>query len=100
MFAAAVVSHAFRQDLRLRDTHRHAQVEGVTAAQPFLRVRRTCIGALDCARLARASPNAPYLWGPCGGAALIVAVGGLIACLLYTSPSPRDYAASRMPSSA
>ena len=23
-----------------------------------------------------------------------------IACLLYTSPSPRDYAASRMPSSA
>ena len=22
------------------------------------------------------------------------------ACLLYTSPSPRDYAASRMPSSA
>ena len=24
----------------------------------------------------------------------------IIACLLYTSPSPRDYAASRMPSSA
>ena len=24
----------------------------------------------------------------------------LIGCLLYTSPSPRDYAASRMPSSA
>ena len=24
----------------------------------------------------------------------------VIACLLYTSPSPRDYAASRMPSSA
>ena len=23
-----------------------------------------------------------------------------ISCLLYTSPSPRDYAASRMPSSA
>ena len=23
-----------------------------------------------------------------------------LACLLYTSPSPRDYAASRMPSSA
>ena len=30
------------------------------------------------------------------------AVGLLLAyiCLLYTSPSPRDYAASRMPSSA
>ena len=26
--------------------------------------------------------------------------GGLYYCLLYTSPSPRDYAASRMPSSA
>ena len=25
---------------------------------------------------------------------------GLWICLLYTSPSPRDYAASRMPSSA
>ena len=26
--------------------------------------------------------------------------GALALCLLYTSPSPRDYAASRMPSSA
>ena len=31
------------------------------------------------------------------GIALISLLG---ACLLYTSPSPRDYAASRMPSSA
>ena len=28
------------------------------------------------------------------------AVAAVISCLLYTSPSPRDYAASRMPSSA
>ena len=27
-------------------------------------------------------------------------VDDLMTCLLYTSPSPRDYAASRMPSSA
>ena len=27
-------------------------------------------------------------------------VDGYYNCLLYTSPSPRDYAASRMPSSA
>ncbi len=27
-------------------------------------------------------------------------VAGLIGCLLYTSPSPRDYHQSRMPSSA
>ena len=26
--------------------------------------------------------------------------GKSVTCLLYTSPSPRDYAASRMPSSA
>ena len=26
--------------------------------------------------------------------------GIVLSCLLYTSPSPRDYAASRMPSSA
>ena len=33
------------------------------------------------------------------GLLLKIAVNG-ITCLLYTSPSPRDYAASRMPSSA
>ena len=27
-------------------------------------------------------------------------LSGIFTCLLYTSPSPRDYAASRMPSSA
>ena len=27
-------------------------------------------------------------------------IGNGTSCLLYTSPSPRDYAASRMPSSA
>ena len=27
-------------------------------------------------------------------------IGGVISCLLYTSPSPRDTALSRMPSSA
>ena len=30
----------------------------------------------------------------------IIIFGGASICLLYTSPSPRDYAASRMPSSA
>ena len=32
--------------------------------------------------------------------ALFVVLAKWLACLLYTSPSPRDYAASRMPSSA
>ena len=36
--------------------------------------------------------------GPVGGAEL--ASGQLEACLLYTSPSPRDRTRSRMPSSA
>ena len=30
----------------------------------------------------------------------LVAVGGFVICLLYTSPSPRDKRQSRMPSSA
>ena len=29
-----------------------------------------------------------------------ITIGGTIACLLYTSPSPRDRTRSRMPSSA
>ena len=44
----------------------------------------------------------------CGGAVVVVAAytsgnvsfGAVIACLLYTSPSPRDVEESRMPSSA
>ena len=32
--------------------------------------------------------------------AALAALAQAINCLLYTSPSPRDYAASRMPSSA
>ena len=36
----------------------------------------------------------PYL------VAILVAIGMFRACLLYTSPSPRDLAQSRMPSSA
>ena len=31
---------------------------------------------------------------------LFLVIGGLLICLLYTSPSPRDGATSRMPSSA
>ena len=31
---------------------------------------------------------------------VLAANGNVTGCLLYTSPSPRDYAASRMPSSA
>ena len=47
-----------------------------------------------------ADPNATF-----GISILVILVllsgfGIYKACLLYTSPSPRDYAASRMPSSA
>ena len=35
-----------------------------------------------------------------GHATYLIKLGGTTICLLYTSPSPRDYAASRMPSSA
>ena len=46
-------------------------------------------------------PVSPLAWLPIG---LLVFKGAnpaaIWTCLLYTSPSPRDYAASRMPSSA
>ena len=35
-----------------------------------------------------------------GKTTLLKILTGVYTCLLYTSPSPRDYAASRMPSSA
>ena len=35
-----------------------------------------------------------------GGAFLLARRGKIVACLLYTSPSPRDRQKSRMPSSA
>ena len=49
--------------------------------------------------------NAGWTGGDYTGATTDLHVGyegpvGESACLLYTSPSPRDYAASRMPSSA
>ena len=37
--------------------------------------------------------------GP-GDPEMMTLKGQRLLCLLYTSPSPRDYAASRMPSSA
>ena len=49
-------------------------------------------------------PKRPLLWLWLSGFLLISAVGAWFllsdACLLYTSPSPRDKRQSRMPSSA
>ena len=39
-------------------------------------------------------------WGAVRAAAAVVLLVGSTACLLYTSPSPRDQRGSRMPSSA
>ena len=46
--------------------------------------------------------DTPFVMGPWSEAAGIKCLcdTSLKTCLLYTSPSPRDYAASRMPSSA
>ncbi|GAB5801169.1 hypothetical protein JMUB7513_27810 [Staphylococcus aureus] len=49
--------------------------------------------------------NIPFMLGLFSGGLIFSIVAGFISmvpyiCLLYTSPSPRDYAASRMPSSA
>ena len=42
----------------------------------------------------------PRLGGAAGDSLELHAAHASLLCLLYTSPSPRDYAASRMPSSA
>ena len=48
--------------------------------------------------------NLNYFWnfGSLAGITLVIMIvtGILLACLLYTSPSPRDMRRSRMPSSA
>ena len=58
----------------------------------------------------RRSPSEFFVWGPffrrrpCaamwGGHAVVLCLAATRACLLYTSPSPRDKRQSRMPSSA
>ena len=45
-------------------------------------------------RLAVLGPNGA------GKTTLILHLNGILGCLLYTSPSPRDLSTSRMPSSA
>ena len=52
----------------------------------------------DCkgTHLKRDYDHAEIVCADCG----LVLEDNIVDCLLYTSPSPRDYAASRMPSSA
>ena len=64
-----------------KDIHLHLDIELQKASVEALSGRRGAIVALD--------PRS-------GGVLAMVSM----PCLLYTSPSPRDYAASRMPSSA
>ena len=45
------------------------------------------------------NPNSTFLDNSAGSGNFLVTLKNIL-CLLYTSPSPRDYAASRMPSSA
>ena len=51
-------------------------------------------------RQAQASPDANILIHGIGGEAQLAGTDPVWACLLYTSPSPRDGLLSRMPSSA
>ena len=59
-------------------------------------------------KVKEALPNANFKIELANGHEVLAHVSGkirmnfirVIPCLLYTSPSPRDYAASRMPSSA
>ena len=48
-----------------------------------------------------AHDNVEFFTGACGSSNLTTAaIGTTGTCLLYTSPSPRDWTISRMPSSA
>ena len=68
---------------------------------------RVCIASFNSARLSKVNNKYPEIClsvGPNEVSKMLLSSFGLykktIICLLYTSPSPRDYAASRMPSSA
>ena len=78
---------------RLAGRYRHSR--GVTPEDLTQTARTGLIAAVDRYDPAYSTPFVPY--------AVACVVGELkryLRCLLYTSPSPRDYAASRMPSSA
>ena len=77
-----------------------------------LKQNRWIVGAVllltTCNLQAQEQPNARekfergnwFVSGALNGEWLTKTIGNVYACLLYTSPSTRDYAASRMPSSA
>ena len=55
---------------------------------------------IDEASMAKHNRDATVLSMILGFTTLALFVDGLLSCLLYTSPSPRDLSTSRMPSSA
>ena len=57
------------------------------------------VGAMICSVALLLYPFSSSLW-MAAGLLLLLDVGNNTACLLYTSPSPRDLSTSRMPSSA
>ena len=76
-----------------------ARLLAVRSLEPIWRLRIGVEGALVAASYAiRAKTYKGVAEASCG----LLRPGNLAynTCLLYTSPSPRDYAASRMPSSA
>ena len=74
------------------DVFRGADARAVDAALAYLRKAATTVedGPMRSVAIAPLAATAP-------GA---LAIYGALACLLYTSPSPRDATLSRMPSSA
>ena len=78
----------------------HAGCEAAAAAANL--GSKTCLITMDMNKIGQMSCN-PAVGGIAKGQIVreIDALGGYMGiCLLYTSPSPRDGATSRMPSSA
>jgi len=73
-------------------------VPGILARKPSAR-KMAALASITA--LARIALSVNDQWVRYWGALIVIAAGGsYLACLLYTSPSPRDRTRSRMPSSA
>ena len=90
--------------LGLQNLHRPMEIrEGTLRANAAIDLKFTAgtkVLTLDSTGNGDTANTAELGGSPSAGDGYAAIIANLTTCLLYTSPSPRDYAASRMPSSA